>query len=62
MSKPKTEEELGEELCNYCELDHEARGVHFSPGSGGPIFCSESPYCEKAYEAYLDDFEEDEDE
>ena len=49
----KLMKELGAELCEYCSLDEEERGVHQSSfGSIFPVFCEESGECEKAYEVY----------
>ena len=49
----KSKEGLEEELCEYCSLDEEGRGVQSSPGSSFPVFCGESRECEEAYENYL---------
>ncbi|HBJ2612324.1 TPA: hypothetical protein LA742_000741 [Clostridium botulinum] len=54
---PKTIEELGEDLCNYCFLDKDAKGIHNYGNE--PIFCHESDFCDKAYEAYLEKCEEE---
>ena len=57
MSKPLTFEEIGEELCGYCPLEDNQKGVHCYGGE--PEICMDSGACEKAYENYLEDFEED---
>ena len=46
----KPAEELGEDLCEYCSLDEDKRGVHMGPN--GPIYMCESYGCEEAYENY----------
>lgn len=50
---PKTEEELGEELCDYCPLEDHQKGTHLYPS--GHYSC-EGCRCEEAYEYYLDEF------
>ena len=50
MSK-KTMDELGEDLCNFCSLEENGRGVKCYGGQ--PLMCWESKYCEIAYEDYL---------
>lgn len=52
--KPKTCDELEEELCNHCSLDEKARGVHNY--GRGPVFCWDSCYCKIAYDSYVDAF------
>ena len=47
----KTPEELGEDLCEYCSLDEDKRGVHSGPN--GPIYMCEIYGCEEAYKNYL---------
>lgn len=44
--------ELGDELCSYCPLNENEKGVH-SYGSY-PVICADSGCCEKAYQNYLD--------
>lgn len=39
-------------LCEYCSLDEDERGVQSSLGSIFPVYCEESGECEKAYEVY----------
>lgn len=51
MTKPKTMDELGEELCEYCE--REKRGV--GSGPNGPIFYCDERGCKQAYQNYLDE-------
>lgn len=51
-------DDLGEELCNYCDLDEQHRGVHNYGGE--PFMCVDSGYCEQAYENYLKEGEEHE--
>lgn len=60
MSKPQTMEELEEDLCNYCPIPKEAQGVHNYGGE--PSFCVDSGCCNKAYERYLEEYEEEENE
>ena len=44
------------ELCNYCSLDEEDKGVHQSSfGSIFPVYCEESGKCDEAYENYLEE-------
>lgn len=57
VKKPKAQEELGEELCNYCSLEESQRGVHCYGGE--PVMCWESGDCAKAYEAYIEQFDEE---
>jgi len=57
MSKPKTQEELEEELCKYCSLPENLHGVHCYGGK--PTMCVDSGGCEHAYEAYLEEYEEE---
>ena len=45
-------EKLEIELCEYCSLGEDERGVQSSPGSIFPVYCEESGECEKAYENY----------
>ena len=45
-----TMEELEEELCKYCPLPKEVRGLFLGPD--GPYGCEQSR-CDKAYERYL---------
>ena len=54
----RSKEGLEEELCEYCSLDEEGRGVQSSPGSSFPVFCGESRECEEAYENYLEEAKE----
>jgi hypothetical protein len=44
------------ELCDYCPLDEDHKGVHCYGGE--PIMC-EGSHCADAYEAYLEEEEED---
>ena len=48
----KTMKELGTELCEYCSLDEDERGIHLGIGSIFPVFCEESGKCEEAYAVY----------
>lgn len=54
----KTKEELGEELCNYCELDDSEKGVHNY--GNGPVMCFDSSCCDRAYERYIEEVDVDE--
>lgn len=49
---------LDEELCDYCPLPNECKGVYSTPG-GHSAGC-EGRRCKEAYEAYLEEFEEGE--
>ena len=53
----KTADELGEELCEYCELSDKERGVRNY--GNGPIYCSDSICCDRAYQSYLNTEEEE---
>ena len=47
----------GIDLCDFCSLDEDKRGVHGGPN--GPIYmCGESG-CEEAYANYLKEVEND---
>ena len=54
MSEPKKREDMDEELCDYCPLPEEAKGVHCY--GGAPVMC-EGSRCDDAYETYLEEFE-----
>lgn len=54
----KTQEELGEDLCNYCDLEDSHRGAKCY--GGAPTFCWDSGYCELAYKSYLESDEDEE--
>lgn len=57
-NKAKTFKEIdSEELCEYCPIPEEGRGVHCYGGE--PIMC-EGCCCDKAYENYLEEFEVEE--
>lgn len=61
MIKTREELEANSELCNYCPLEEQRRGVHCYGGE--PIYCWDSIYCEEAYKNYCnrgDDYEENE--
>jgi len=47
MKKILSEEELGEELCNYCPLEDNLKGVHCY--GDNPIFCEDYGTCAIAY-------------
>ena len=51
----KPAEELGEDLCEYCPLDEDKRGVRGGPN--GPIFMCNSSGCEEAYENYKEELD-----
>ena len=59
LVKIQTQEELGEDLCEYCELEIQERGVR--DYGNGPSFCSESPCCDRAYDNYIEAVEPEED-
>ena len=46
----KSAKELGEDLCEYCYLDEDKRGVRMGPN--GPIYMCNSSGCENAYDNY----------
>lgn len=54
MERPKTIEELDTDICDYCPLPDEAKGVHNY--GNGPVMC-EGRYCPEAYDNYLEEFE-----
>jgi len=56
--KIKTIEELGEDVCEYCPLEDNQKGVHCYGGE--PVMCVGC--CPQAYEAYLDDMMDTEEE
>lgn len=56
MNKPLSQEELGEKLCNYCSLEDSQKGTHCYGGE--PVMCVDSGCCVQAYENYLEEFEE----
>lgn len=45
-------DELGDELCSYCPLNENEKGVHCY--GSYPVICADSGYCKKAYQNYLD--------
>jgi len=47
--------ELGTELCSYCSLPEQAKGVH-NYGKG-PVMCFDSGLCDEAYENYKEEYE-----
>ena len=49
----KSIEELEIDLCEYCSLDEDKRGVHGGPN--GPMFMCNSSGCEDAYDNYLEE-------
>ena len=49
----KPAEELGEDLCEYCYLDEDKRGVRMGPH--GPIYMCNSSGCENAYDNYKEE-------
>jgi len=49
----KTKDELHEDICNYCPLPEERRGVYGTPG-GFSAGC-EGCRCNEAYEAYKEE-------
>jgi len=53
----KSKEELGEELCDYCPLPEELKGVHNYGGL--PTMCCDNGPCDEAYENYLEELKED---
>jgi hypothetical protein len=57
MCHLKTKEELAEELCDFCPLEPEDRGVH---NYDGTVVMCEGSRCEEAYEEYTEDYWEKE--
>jgi len=56
----KTIEELGDTLCNYCyETERGAKATILTPN--GPSMC-EGRFCGNAYDRYLEEEEEDDEE
>ena len=53
----KLVEKPGIDLCDYCSLDEEERGV--TGGPNGPIFMCSPSGCEGAYANYLEGVEND---
>ena len=51
----KSVEEPGIDLCDYCYLDEDKRGV--TSGPSGPTYRCNSVGCEEAYANYLDEVE-----
>lgn len=49
---PKTKEELGDALCEYCPLEEYRKGAHCY---GGVVGMCEGSHCDDAYEAYLEE-------
>jgi len=60
MNKPLSQEELGEQLCNYCPLEDSNKGVHCYGDL--PVMCVDTGCCVQAYENYLEEFEEENEE
>lgn len=56
MNCPKSMEELDEELCNYCPLPEQSKGVHCY---GNSISMCEGKCCNEAYKSCLEESEED---
>lgn len=56
-SIPQTKEQLGEDLCNYCDWTDRGRLNNQVYCVGGMPHMCEGSYCDDAYENYLDDFE-----
>ena len=51
---PLSIDALDEELCEYCTILEEHRGVHCYGGE--PVMCVDSGECEVAYARYLEEF------
>lgn len=56
MNTPKKQNELDEELCEYCPLPDSQKGAHCY---GGAVVMCEGSHCDQAYEEYLSNFEEE---
>jgi hypothetical protein len=55
MDEALSKEDLAEDLCNYCELtDYGLTEINNAPWNMCEGIC-----CDKAYENYLEDFEEE---
>ena len=56
-SKPSEEikENLGEELCRYCPLEEEEKGIHSTPNG---YYSCEGTHCDIACEYYLEEHED----
>lgn len=52
----ETQEDLGEELCDYCPLENHLKGVRCYGGQ--PVMC-EGSHCKEAHTYYLDNFLEE---
>jgi hypothetical protein len=53
MSSAGTKDELGDELCGWCPLSENLRGVYSVPC--GSIAGCEGSHCGQAYEAYYEE-------
>lgn len=53
--KLKTDDDLSDDLCLYCPLDDDEKGIHGVPN--GYISC-EGRYCQEAYEMYIEEWTE----
>jgi hypothetical protein len=51
----KSQEELGEEICEYCPIEPSDRGVHCY---GGSVSMCEGSKCDDAYENYIESQED----
>lgn len=57
MAEPKVMEDMGDELCNYCESTDFGKTA-FVQTPNGPLMC-EGAYCKTAYQSYLDKYADD---
>lgn len=53
----KSIDELGDKLCDYCDIDDNLKGVRSFGGE--PSFCVDSGLCESAYQNYLESEDEE---
>lgn len=58
----KTIEELGEELCNYCFCTEYGLNLDAPKMKAPYLLGCEGMYCKEAYENYLEECEEEEEE
>lgn len=52
----KSQEELGEEICEYCPIEPSDRGVHCY---GGSVSMCEGSKCDDAYANYIESQEDE---
>jgi hypothetical protein len=64
IKRPKTKEDLNEELCKYCRATEYGEDMTAQQVKGTPTgyTCCEGAYCDEAYEKYLDEYLDEEEE